>query len=188
MRPIQPNRVEQEATVFSQELLDRARRVRLVVFDVDGVLTDGKLYYTADGSEIKAFHVQDGTALKLLHGAGMVVAILTGRESAMVSRRANELGIALLRQNCADKLASLTELLQTEPVLQGLSLADCACIGDDLADVPLFQAVGLGIGVPNGHPSTHRCCHWITTTAGGQGVAREVAELLLRSRGRWPYP
>ncbi|MGI9324930.1 MAG: KdsC family phosphatase [Pseudomonadales bacterium] len=174
--------------MYSQDLQNRANRVRLVVFDVDGVLTDGKLYYSSDGSEIKAFHVQDGAALKLLQRSGLQVAIITGRQSTMVARRAEELGVSLLRQNANNKLETLNALLVNEASLKGVTLAECACVGDDLADIVLFEAVGLGIGVPNGHPSSHKAAHWITSAAGGQGVAREVCEMLLRNQGSWPYP
>lgn len=174
--------------MYPQDLQNRATRVRLVVFDVDGVLTDGQLYYSSDGSEIKAFHVQDGAALKLLQRSGLEVAIITGRQSTMVARRAEELGISLLRQRADDKLQTLKSLLNSETSLNGITLAECACVGDDLADIALFEAVGLGIAVPNGHPSSHKAAHWITSTPGGQGVASEVCEMLLRSQGLWPYP
>ncbi|MEM1231198.1 MAG: HAD-IIIA family hydrolase [Pseudomonadota bacterium] len=171
-----------------QDVLERAARVRLAVFDVDGVLTDGKLYYSADGVETKAFHVQDGSALKMLRASGIEVAIITGRSSPMVARRARELGIELLIQNAGDKAQALTELLATRPALAQLPLEHCCAIGDDLPDIALFERVGLAISVPNGHPAARRRAHCVTETAGGQGVAREVAELLLRAHDRWNYP
>lgn len=171
-----------------QEIRDRAAQVALAVFDVDGVLTDGQLYYSADGTETKAFHVQDGSALKLLQAHGVAVAIITGRQSPMVARRARELGIKLLVQNAGSKADALAALMASHEALADLPLSRCCAIGDDLQDIELFQQVGLAISVPNGHPSAQRSAHWVTRTAGGQGVAREVAELILRSQNSWAYP
>ncbi|MFK7912946.1 MAG: KdsC family phosphatase [Pseudomonadales bacterium] len=172
----------------SAEVVARAKGITTVIFDVDGVLTDGKLYYSANGIESKAFHVQDGAALKLLQSQGLQVAIITGRKSPMVRHRADELGIKLLQQNAGNKLEALEALLARAPSLAGVGLEQCACVGDDLADIVLFEALGLGISVPNGHPSARRAAHWVTGRAGGSGVAAEVAELLLRSQDRWSYP
>ena len=169
-------------------VIARAQNITTVVFDVDGVLTDGKLYYSANGIESKAFHVQDGAALKLLQSSGIQVAIITGRKSPMVRHRADELGIKLLRQNAGNKLETLEALLASTPSLTEVGLDQCACVGDDLADIVLFESLGLGISVPNGHPSARRAAHWVTARTGGSGVAAEVAELLLRSQGRWSYP
>lgn len=168
---------------FPQSLLDRARGVSLVSFDVDGVLTDGRIIYTTSGDEAKAFHVQDGSAIKLLASCGVQVAIITGRESVMVDRRAAELGIEHVYQGVQNKADVLTELLHQ----QGLPAAAAAHVGDDLPDVALFDLVGLAIGVPNGHPSAMARTHYVTALAGGHGVAREVCELLLRARDQWPY-
>jgi 3-deoxy-D-manno-octulosonate 8-phosphate phosphatase (KDO 8-P phosphatase) len=171
-----------------QEIRDRAAQIALAVFDVDGVLTDGKLYYAADGTETKAFHVQDGSALKLLRAHGVEVAIITGRQSPMVARRARELGIKMLVQNAGSKADALAGLLARHETLAALPLSRCCAVGDDLQDIELFGRVGLAISVPNGHPSAQRSAHWVTQTAGGQGVAREVAELILRSQNSWTYP
>lgn len=168
---------------FPQSLLERARGVSLVSFDVDGVLTDGRIIYTASGDEAKAFHVQDGSAIKLLASCGVQVAIITGRQSVMVDRRAAELGIEHVFQGVQNKADALTGLLQR----LGLAPAAAAHVGDDLPDLALFDLVGLAIGVPNGHPSAMARAHYVTSLAGGQGVAREVCELLLRAREQWPY-
>ncbi len=165
------------------ELERRSRRLRLVSFDVDGVLTDGKLYYTDDGHELKAFNVQDGAALKLMQAHGLTVAILTGRTSPMVERRARELGIDHLYQGLADKREALDDLLAKLE----LSRDEVAHVGDDLPDLTLFEGLGLCISVPNGHPTVQHKAHLVTETSGGQGVARELAERLLRARGSWPY-
>ncbi len=165
------------------ELARRCQQLALVSFDVDGVLTDGKLYYADDGREIKAFNVQDGAALKLLKQHGISIAILTGRQSDMVARRAAELGIEHLYQGLDDKRAALEELLAK----LDLTPQQAAHVGDDLPDMTLFDLVGLAISVPNGHPSIKRRAHLVTSTSGGQGVARELAELILRARNDWPY-
>ena len=164
-------------------LLDLAANIELVSFDVDGVLTDGRIVYTDDGREIKAFHVQDGASIKLLMASGIRIALLTGRSSPAVERRAAELGIGHLYQGLNDKVPAL------EAVTRDLSLSpsQVAHVGDDLPDLPLFEHVGLAISVPNGHPEVRRRADYVTTLRGGEGVAREVAELLLRARGRWPY-
>ena len=168
---------------FPAEVLVRARGVALVSFDVDGVLTDGRIVYSDRGDEIKAFHVQDGSALQLLRSCDIQVALISGRSSPTVSRRATELGILHVFQGVRDKAAVLTELLGE------LRLAPDAAahVGDDLADVVVFSIVGLAIGVANGHPSAMSRTHYVTRLAGGQGVAREVCELLLKARDQWPY-
>jgi len=165
------------------ELERRLRDVVLISFDVDGVLTDGQLYYTDDGREIKAFNVQDGAAIKLLQQHGVQIAILTGRESAMVARRAAELGITQVHQGLADKRMALTEVCRELAV----DSARAAHVGDDLPDLTLFDVVGLAISVPNGHPVVKRHADFVTSTPGGHGVAREIAERVLRARGSWPY-
>ncbi|RMF48254.1 MAG: phenylphosphate carboxylase subunit delta [Deltaproteobacteria bacterium] len=166
-----------------QSVLDRARSVRLVCFDVDGVLTDGRLLYSDDGREIKAFNVQDGASLKLMMDAGIEVALLTGRTSPMVERRAIELGIRHCHQGLNDKGPALDHLAATLDV----PLAETAHVGDDLPDLALFERVGLAISVPNGHPAVMERADYVTQVPGGAGVARELAELFLRARNAWPY-
>ena len=167
----------------SAAITERCRNLRLISFDVDGVLTDGKLYYSDDGRELKAFNVQDGAALKLLRQHGVEVAILTGRNSPMVARRAAELGIEHLYQGLDDKRSGFRELLEST----GLQAEQIAHVGDDLQDLVLFDLVGLAISVPNAHPTVIARAQLITRTAGGQGVARELAEQVLRAQGSWPY-
>ncbi len=168
---------------FPTDATNRARELKLISFDVDGVLTDGQLYYTDDGHEIKAFNVQDGAAIKLLLDHGIEVAILTGRSSPMVARRAQELGITHLHQGLAEKRPALAKLVSELALVPG----EVCHVGDDLADLELFADVGLAISVPNGHPVVQRHAHFVTRTAGGAGVAREVAELVLRAKAVWPY-
>jgi len=171
------------AAPFPADVLTRAAAVKLVSFDVDGVLTDGRIVYSDAGHEIKAFHVQDGSAIKLLKSHGVHCAIITGRQSAIVTRRAAELGIEHVHQAVADKAAALDTILDA----LGLDAAAAAHVGDDLPDLPAFARVGLAIGVANGHPTAMAKTHYVTRLAGGEGVAREVCELILRARGAWPY-
>lgn len=168
---------------ISDELRAAAGRIKLLSFDVDGVLTDGRIIYADDGREIKAFNVQDGSAIKMLAAEGIEIAILTGRDSPMVARRAGELGIRHLEQGLEDKGPAFQALCDR----LGISLNETAHVGDDLADLVLFDLAGFSISVPNGHPAVKARADHITETAGGEGVARELAELVLRARGTWPY-
>ncbi|MEJ2087674.1 MAG: HAD-IIIA family hydrolase [Gammaproteobacteria bacterium] len=160
-----------------------ARTLELLSFDVDGVLTDGRLIYTDHGHELKAFNVQDGASIKLLLARGIRVAILTGRSSPMVERRAAELKIPHVYQGLEHKAATLEKLAAD----LGIPLARVAHVGDDLPDLELFERVGLAISVPNGHPTVQARADYVTSAAGGEGVARELAELILRARDDWPY-
>jgi 3-deoxy-D-manno-octulosonate 8-phosphate phosphatase (KDO 8-P phosphatase) len=168
---------------FPANILSRARTVRLVIFDVDGVLTDGRLYYGDDGHEMKAFHVHDGSAIKMLLSHGVEVAIITGRESLSVSKRATELGVQHLYQDVADKVVALRDLSQASNVSPG----EMAHVGDDLPDIGLFAEVGLAIAVPNGHSAAQQAAGYITRARGGEGVASEVCQLILTAQGKWPY-
>jgi len=170
-------------TTLSESVRQRAAAITLVSFDVDGVLTDGRLLYTERGDEIKAFHVQDGSSIKLLIEYGIQVALITGRRSTMVARRAAELGIEHVFQGVADKTVALEALCAQ----LRLPASVVAHVGDDLPDLPLFHRVGLAIAVPNGHPAIFAHVHHTTRLAGGAGVAREVCELLLRARDSWPF-
>jgi 3-deoxy-D-manno-octulosonate 8-phosphate phosphatase (KDO 8-P phosphatase) len=161
-----------------------ARGIRLAVFDVDGVLTDGRLYYSSDGNEQKAFHVRDGLGIKLLQRAGIRVAIITGRNSPSVSRRAEELRIDYLLQGREDKLEALRELMATHFPAWDNDLAAVAYMGDDLPDLPAICAVGLGITVADASPVVLAKARWHTIRPGGAGAAREAAEFILRAQQR----
>jgi 3-deoxy-D-manno-octulosonate 8-phosphate phosphatase (KDO 8-P phosphatase) len=160
------------------DVLERARHVRLLVLDVDGVLTDGRLHITADGEETKVFHVRDGSGIVAVQRAGIQVAIISGRDSAAVARRAAELGIVHVRQGIGDKGAALDHLLQE---LQ-LTPAALACVGDDTPDLPMLERAALAVAVADAHVSVRPAAHWITTAAGGHGAVREVCDLLLHAR------
>lgn len=166
-------------TLASAAVLQRAAAVRLLVLDVDGVLTDGRLYFGADGQEFKAFHIRDGLGIKLLERAGVAVAVITGRRSAAVERRMRELGIAHLYQGVDDKLAVFADLLAR---LQ-FTAQQTAYVGDDLVDLPVMRQVGLAVAVGDADPFLCRHAHWQTTSPGGQGAVREVCELLLAAQG-----
>ncbi|BCB70553.1 MULTISPECIES: KdsC family phosphatase [Halomonadaceae] len=162
-------------------LLDRLRRVKLLAIDVDGVLTDGRLYFQADGIEIKAFHTQDGHGLKLLKRVGIHVALITGRDSPMVSQRAAALGITHVYQGCEDKLTTLRALCQRLDI----TLEQVAYCGDDLPDLAPIKRSGVGITVPNAPDYMHPHADWITERLGGHGAVREICDTLLTSQGHW---
>ena len=162
-------------------LLDRLRRVKLLAIDVDGVLTDGRLYFQADGIEIKAFHTQDGHGLKLLKRVGIHVALITGRDSPMVSQRAAAFGITHVYQGCEDKLTTLRALCQRLDI----TLEQVAYCGDDLPDLAPIKRSGVGITVPNAPDYMHPHADWITERLGGHGAVREICDTLLTSQGHW---
>jgi 3-deoxy-D-manno-octulosonate 8-phosphate phosphatase (KDO 8-P phosphatase) len=159
-------------------VLERAGRIRLLVLDVDGVLTDGRLYLSPTGEELKVFHVRDGSGLVAVQRAGITVAIISGRDSAAVSRRAAELGIRHVRQGVVDKGAELDRLLSE----LGVEPVETACVGDDTPDLPMLRRVGLAVGVADAHPALLEAAHWITRAPGGRGAVREVCDLLLSAR------
>jgi 3-deoxy-D-manno-octulosonate 8-phosphate phosphatase (KDO 8-P phosphatase) len=152
--------------------------LRLLVLDVDGVLTDGRLHLSPLGEEFKVFHVRDGSGLVAVQRAGVTVAIVSGRDSAAVSRRAEELGIRRVHQGIADKGAEL-ERLMTEV---GCAAAETACVGDDTPDAPMLSRAGLAIAVADAHPALIAVAHWVTKAKGGRGAVREVCDLLLSAR------
>ncbi|MDE2449732.1 MAG: HAD-IIIA family hydrolase [Gammaproteobacteria bacterium] len=159
---------------------DAAARVRLLVLDVDGVLTDGRLYYGARGEALKVFHVRDGLGLKLLAAAGIAVAVISGRRSGMTARRCRELGVQHLVQGVEDKLAAFQRLRGRLGVPSG----ECACVGDDVPDVPVMREVGLSFAVADAHPQAREAAQVITRLTGGNGAVREVCDYILEARRR----
>jgi 3-deoxy-D-manno-octulosonate 8-phosphate phosphatase (KDO 8-P phosphatase) len=153
-------------------------RIQLVILDVDGVLTDGRLYFTARGEAIKVFHVRDGHGVKLLLGAGVAVAAFSGRRSAAAAARLRELGVPHVVQGCSDKVAALLRLTQR----LGLDPLDCACLCDDTPDLPLMSAVGVAGAVADAHPVVLAAAHWIAGANGGCGAVRELCDAVLRAR------
>ena len=166
---------------FSPAAIARAQRITMLCLDVDGVLTDGRLIYSADGQEAKAFNTQDGAAIKLAQRQGIEVAIITGRESPMVTRRAAELGIHHCFQGSEAKDEVLVQLLQAS----GRSPEAIAHMGDDLADLKIMRRVGLGLAPANAHPVVAAYADLITETPGGAGAVREAVEALLTAQDRW---
>jgi 3-deoxy-D-manno-octulosonate 8-phosphate phosphatase (KDO 8-P phosphatase) len=161
-----------------------ATAVRLLVLDVDGVLTDGRLYYGPRGEMLKVFHVQDGHGIKRVIEAGIAVAIISGRRSAAVARRAGELGIRAVLQGVQNKLAAFEGLRRK----LGVPAAACACVGDDEPDVPLMETVGLAFAVKDAHPSALRAAHIVTARQGGSGAVREVCDRLLAAQPNAAHP
>jgi 3-deoxy-D-manno-octulosonate 8-phosphate phosphatase (KDO 8-P phosphatase) len=155
-------------------------RIDLLILDVDGVLTDGRLYFGNKGEALKVFHVRDGHGIKLLMTAGVKIAAVSGRRSTAVSARMRELGVAHVVQGCNDKVAALlrlTKRLEIDPL-------NCACIVDDTPDLPLMSAVGLAAAVADAHPVVLSAAHWVAKAPGGQGAVRELCDALLRARAR----
>lgn len=155
--------------------------VRAVICDVDGVLTDGRIVLGGDGLELKVFHAWDGAGIRLLQRAGIAVALLTGRESAAVARRAAELDIAHVRQGARRKEPAFDELLGE----LGLADADVCYAGDDLVDVPVMRRAGYAVAVADARPEVRAVADWVTEAPGGQGAVRELAERVLKAQGKW---
>jgi 3-deoxy-D-manno-octulosonate 8-phosphate phosphatase (KDO 8-P phosphatase) len=162
----------------TDDIRERARRVRLLVLDVDGVLTDGRLHFTARGEETKVFHVRDGSGIVAVQRAGVAVAIISGRASEAVTRRANELGIQHVFQGISDKQVALDGLLAR----LGVSPDALACVGDDTPDLPMLERATLAVAVADAHPTARAAAHWTTQSPGGHGAVREVCDLLLSAR------
>lgn len=158
-----------------------ARALRLLVLDVDGVLTDGSLYFGARGELLKAFHVRDGHGIKLLQNDGVAVAVISGRRSPAVLRRCRDLGVRHVVQGASDKGAALTTLLARLGIDDD---AHVACVGDDTPDIPLFARVGFAFAVADAHPLAARAAHRVTRLPGGRGAVREVCDLLIDARSR----
>lgn len=149
--------------------------------DVDGVLTDGRIIFATDGTELKCFDVKDGHGIVLAHRVGLETVIITGRRSAVVERRAEELGIKRVYQKVWDKLAKYEEVRSE----LGLEDEEIAFVGDDVVDVPLLKKVGLAISVADAHEAAKAEAHYVTHRPGGRGAVREAVEFILKAQGRW---
>jgi 3-deoxy-D-manno-octulosonate 8-phosphate phosphatase (KDO 8-P phosphatase) len=163
------------------EFNNRAQKIKLLLLDVDGVLTDGKLYFSNTGEELKAFHILDGHGIKQLQESGVKVGIITGRESQLVANRARELNIKILIQKSPDKLHSLHTVASQ---LQ-LELQEIAFMGDDYPDLPPLRAAGLALTVANAHPDVRTHCHWQSSKNGGEGAVREACDRLMQAQGNY---
>jgi 3-deoxy-D-manno-octulosonate 8-phosphate phosphatase (KDO 8-P phosphatase) len=159
----------------------RASRIKLLLMDCDGVLTDGRLWLTEDGDEQKSFNTKDGLGLDLLHRAGLKSGIISGRSSKAVARRARELGVEFVRQGDPEKIEAFEEVLR----LAGVDDDQVAFIGDDLTDIPLMRRSELSVAVADAVEETRAVAHYVTQAKGGRGAVREVVEIILKSQGRW---
>lgn len=162
-----------------QEIHAKAQDIRLVIFDVDGVLTDGSLFLGDDGQEYKAFNSRDGHGMKMLQRSGVMIGIITGRCSEVVRIRMESLGIAHVYQGRQEKLPAYEELCH----MLGLQDHQVAYVGDDVVDLPIMRRVGLAIAVNDAHPLVLRHAHWQTPHAGGRGAGRDVCELIMDAQG-----
>ena len=161
------------------DALERARRVRLMIFDVDGVLTDGRLWYGAGGEELKVFHSFDGHGMKMLAASGVACAVLSGRRSVAVAARCGELGVAHVLQGIDDKLPAF-EKLRTS---LALSAQDCGFMGDEVVDLPVLERCGFSCAPPEAREPVRARVHYVADAAAGQGAAREVCEFVMRAQG-----
>lgn len=161
-----------------QDVIERARAIRVLIFDVDGVLTDGSLFIGDDGQEYKAFHSRDGHGMHMLQQTGVSLAVITGRQSQVVRLRMESLGVRHVYQGRRDKLPAYNELKDR----LGLEDSACAYVGDDVMDLPILSRAGLGIAVADAHPLVAAHCHWRTQNPGGRGAAREVCEFIMSAQ------
>lgn len=163
------------------DCIAHAAKVRLMGFDIDGVMTDGRLYFGPEGDFCKAFFSRDGLGLKLLAKSGVKLAIITGRDSPIVTQRAANLGIGLVMQGIEDKRAAMASLLARE----NLTLDQCGYMGDDLIDLPLLKVCGFSATVPDGHELVRRNVCYVARANAGAGAVREVCEFILRAQDTW---
>ncbi len=164
-----------------EKILEKAKQVRLVIFDVDGVLTNGTLIYGPNGTESKMFHAHDGMGMRLLLKSGIDIAIITARSSDVVTKRMQDLEVKYVYQGCRDKIIAYDELKQKLKINDH----EIAYVGDDLPDLPVLRRVGLGITVPNAPQIMQQYAMWTTEKKGGKGAAREVCDLIMQARGSY---
>jgi 3-deoxy-D-manno-octulosonate 8-phosphate phosphatase (KDO 8-P phosphatase) len=162
----------------STEVLQRAKAIKLLLMDCDGVMTDGRITLLPDGDEQKTFHVRDGQGIVLCHRTGLETGIISGRTSTATKRRANELQMTYVRQDVKDKLVVLGEILSQA----GVAESECAYIGDDIADIPVMRRVGLAIAVADAADGAKQAAHLVTISQGGRGAVREAVDLILKAR------
>lgn len=164
--------------ILDGDILARARNIRLLIMDCDGVLTDGRLYYSSSGEELKVFNVKDGQGLVSWHGAGFKSGIISGRNSEIVKNRATELGVSHIKQNSHDKTRCFSEILEKEK----LSASEVAFIGDDIGDIDLLKIVGFPVAVADAAQELFTFSIYVTKAKGGYGAVRELTDLLLSSK------
>ncbi|RMF99485.1 MAG: 3-deoxy-manno-octulosonate-8-phosphatase KdsC [Nitrospirae bacterium] len=166
---------------MDERIRTAASKVKLLILDVDGVLTDGRIILDNEGNEFKAFHVRDGHGIKLLVRNGVEVAIITGRRSRVVQRRAEELGIKDVYQKCFDKVVAYNDLKSKH----ALTDEEICYVGDDIVDIPVMRRVGFPVAVSDADPEISRHAIMVTSCGGGRGAVREVAEVILKAKGLW---
>lgn len=164
---------------FDPLLLDKARRIRVLALDVDGVLTDGQIYYDHAGNEMKAFCSRDGLGMKAVQRYGIRLALISGRSSPVVAQRARELGVDYVFQGRTDKRRAFAELLE----MSGVTEEQVCFAGDDWIDIPVLERAGLAITVPGADPLVSSRAHWVTSQQGGRGAVREICDLILHAQG-----
>lgn len=162
-----------------KDILQRAAQIKLIIFDVDGVLTDGRLILGDDGQEYKAFHSRDGHGIKLLQQSGVVVAIITGRTSKVVEHRMANLGVEHVYQGQEEKLPAFEKLISE----LGFQAHETAYVGDDVIDLPILLRAGFAVAVADAHPLVRQHAHWQTPNAGGKGAVRDICELIMEAQG-----
>jgi 3-deoxy-D-manno-octulosonate 8-phosphate phosphatase (KDO 8-P phosphatase) len=162
-----------------QDILAKAAQIKLIIFDVDGVLTDGSLFIGDDGEEYKAFHSRDGHGMKMLRATGVEIGIITGRTSNVVRHRMQSLGIHHVYQGQLEKLPAFQQLTTK----LGIDPQQVAYVGDDVVDLPILTRAGLAVAVADAHPLVKRHAHWITPCGGGRGAARDICELIMEAQG-----
>jgi len=167
--------------LIPEEIIEKAKKIKLLLTDVDGVLTDGRIIYDSDGKELKFFHVRDGYGLRLLISSGIEVGIITGRNSSIVEKRAKELGIKHIFQSVYNKAEIIDKIMS----LENLENEAIAYVGDDIVDLPAFKKVGLKITVPDAPLEVQKYADYITLNYPGKGAIREICEIILKSKGLW---
>jgi 3-deoxy-D-manno-octulosonate 8-phosphate phosphatase (KDO 8-P phosphatase) len=166
---------------YPTDVYQRAQKIRLLILDVDGVLTDGRLYFDAKGETLKVFHVRDGHGLKIAQRAGIELALVSGRRSDAAYHRAKELGISRFHEGVRDKVAVMQEIMAAMQI----EAAQVAAVGDDLVDLSIMARAGLSVAVADAVPEVVAAAHWVTSLPGGRGAVREVCDLLLKAQGKW---
>ncbi len=161
--------------------INQAKKVKLLILDVDGVMTEGRILYSDRGKEIKAFYIGDGLGIRLLQSAGIGVAIISARESEAVTRRAEELGITQVYQGASRKIEVYRDILKNNQLRD----EEVAYVGDDLLDLPLLKRAGFSVAVADSAPEVKKIVDYVTRKKGGQGAVREVCELIIKAQGKW---
>ena len=174
-------KIETSDSKLRTDIVERASRIKLLLMDCDGVLTDGHIWLTVDGDEQKSFHARDGLGISVWHRAGFKSGIISGRASSGVKRRAHELKMKYVHEYAKNKIVALEEIIADA----GGSVDECCFIGDDLGDIGVMRRVGLAVAVADAAPETKDAAHYITRLVGGAGAVREVIELILKAQNRW---